>query len=74
MKSPAARTVAAVALTPFYLLLPRGGMQIAMLTIIVAAVLMVHRERAGSHQPDQSRKSPNPSRPVVAHALRDPAW
>jgi hypothetical protein len=38
------RAVAAFALTPLYLFLPRGGMQVAVLIILVAAVWMVRRQ------------------------------
>ena len=46
-----ARAVAAFALTPLYHFLPRGGMQVAVLAILLAAVWMVRRqmvEQAGS--------------------------
>jgi hypothetical protein len=43
MKSVAARTLAAVALTPLYLLLPRGGLQVAVMAILVAAVFEIHK-------------------------------
>jgi hypothetical protein len=36
------RAIAAFALTPLYLFLPRGGMQVAILTILIATVWMVH--------------------------------
>ena len=44
MDSAPIRAVAAFALTPLYLFLPRGGMQVAVLTILVAAVWMVRRQ------------------------------
>jgi hypothetical protein len=40
MRWPAARAVAAFALTPLYILLPRGGLQVAVLALLVAAVWM----------------------------------
>jgi hypothetical protein len=43
MESVAARTLAAIAMTPLYLLLPRGGLQVAVMAILVAAVLEIHR-------------------------------
>ena len=43
MESVVARTLAAFALTPFYLLLPRGGLQVAVMAILVAAVFEIHR-------------------------------
>jgi hypothetical protein len=42
MESWAARTLAAFALTPFYLLLPSGGLQLAVMAILVAAVVEIH--------------------------------
>jgi hypothetical protein len=45
------RAVAAFALTPLYLFLPRGGMQVAVLVILAATVWMVRRQagdQAGS--------------------------
>lgn len=44
MPSAAARAIAAFALTPLYVLLPRGGMQIAVLAILLAAVWMLRRQ------------------------------
>ena len=44
MEWAAARALAAFALTPLYVFLPGGAMQVAMLAIIVAAVWMVRRQ------------------------------
>jgi hypothetical protein len=44
MEPAAARAVAAFALTPLYVFLPAGALQVAVLAIIVAAVWMVHRQ------------------------------
>jgi hypothetical protein len=44
MEWPAARAVAAFALTPLYVFLPRGGLQVAVLVLLVAAVWMVLRQ------------------------------
>jgi len=44
MEWPAARAVAAFALTPLYVFLPRGGLQVAVLALIVAAVWMLFRQ------------------------------
>jgi uncharacterized BrkB/YihY/UPF0761 family membrane protein len=41
---PAARAVAAFALTPLYVFLPRGAMQAAVLALIAAAAWMVFRQ------------------------------
>jgi hypothetical protein len=46
MEWPAARAVAAFALTPLYVFLPRGAMQAAVLALIVAAAWMVYRQCA----------------------------
>jgi hypothetical protein len=43
MDSAVARVLAAFALTPLYLLLPRGGLQVAVMAILVAAALEVQR-------------------------------
>ena len=43
MKLAAVRALAAVALTPFYLLLPRGGLQVAVIAILVAAVFEIQK-------------------------------
>jgi len=43
MESAMARALAAFALTPCYLLLPRGGLQVAVMAILVAAVFETHR-------------------------------
>jgi hypothetical protein len=43
MESAMARALAVFALTPFYLLLPRGGLQVAVIAILVAAVFEIHR-------------------------------
>ena len=44
MEPAAARAVAAFALTPLYVFLPAGTLQVAVLAIMVAAVWMVHRQ------------------------------
>ena len=43
MESAMARALAALALTPFYLLLPRGGLQVAVMAILVVAVFEIQR-------------------------------
>jgi hypothetical protein len=47
MGPAAARAVAAFALTPLYVFLPRGAMQVAVVAIIVAAVWVVSRQPEG---------------------------
>jgi hypothetical protein len=47
MEPAAARAVAAFALTPLYMFLPRRAMQVAVVTIIVTAVWMVRRQPQG---------------------------
>ena len=58
MRWPAARAVAAFALTPLYVFLPRGGLQAAVIVLIVSAVCIdiigVPGERAGCSDPPET--------------------